>query len=410
MNIALYQKIAVILVSHKRLQIIGGIERMIELLFSKLVTSGIPTSVVYRELFNVGVIQGDKKCELQEVRGKVFLNKTPFARTFKPPEFLGLMAEFSFSFLAALKIISLVKKYRMRRYVVIVHAMDTVFGGLAAFLASKLVGTPYITHTHGIRTYFTYTVTKSVLVRQIDFLVEKIVIHHARKLISVNNEARKFWIERGIPKEKIALVPVFIETELFSPSEFTRNVVRKELGISNDSVVFGYIGRLSPEKNLLTLVKAFHLANFDAKLVIVGDGPLFSFLKHYVKNEGLGNKVIFTGFRNDIHRIINAIDVLVLPSFIEGLPTVLIEACANEKPIIASNIPSIRELIQNEGILFNPQDVDQLKNALLLLYKNMELRKRLGRSAKKKAEQYNINAIFKKIIHEYVDALSEFVR
>jgi glycosyltransferase involved in cell wall biosynthesis len=409
MDVALRRKFAVLLVSHKRIQIIGGIEKMVELLFNKLVELGIPTSIVYRELFDVGVIEGDKRYKVQEADGRIFSNKTLSVRTFNPPEFLGVLAEFFFSFFATLKIMLLVKKYRKKGYIVVVHAMDTVFGGLAAFLNSKLTKTPYLAHTHGVRAYFTYRVTKSILVRQIDFLVEKTVVQHAKKLISVNDEARKFWIRRGIPKEKVTLIPVFIETEFFSPSKFTRNVVRKELGIGNESIVFGYVGRLSPEKNLLSLVEAYHLANFDTntKLVIVGDGPILSFLKRFVQSKGLCDEVIFTGFRNDVHRIINAIDVLVLPSFIEGLPTVIIEAYANGRPVIASNIPAIKEIAEGgrDALLFDPHNPEQLKNLMLKLYNNPELRKKLGENARRKARQYDVNAVFPKILEVYREAL-----
>ena len=107
----------------------------------------------------------------------------------------------------------------------------------------------------------------------------------------------------------------------------------------------------------------------------------------------------------DIHRIINAIDVFVLPSLIEGTPMVILEAYSNGKPVIASNIAPIREVVRNEGILFDLYDINQLKNALTELYQNNILRMKMAENAKRKAKQYDVHTALEKMIKLYSDIL-----
>jgi glycosyltransferase involved in cell wall biosynthesis len=128
-----------------------------------------------------------------------------------------------------------------------------------------------------------------------------------------------------------------------------------------------------------------------------------SALKRYLCSKEINSKVVFTGFRNDIHNIINAVDILILPSLIEGLPTVILEAYSNGKPVIASDITPNREVVQNgsEGILFHPYSVDQLKNAIVELYENYPLRVKLAANARKKAKLYDADTVLSKLLDVY---------
>jgi glycosyltransferase involved in cell wall biosynthesis len=406
----LLKKTAIIIVSHKRvLQEKGGIESMIGLLIHKFSSWNIPVSLVYRELFTiVGVLKENKQknkvsAQGSEIKYRKTVSTATNMKVMYALELIFLLHNLLFSLIATLKILALIKDYRRKGYWVIIHAMDTIYGGMAAFFASKLTDAPFVTHTHGVRAYFMHVTSKSNVVKAIDFLIEKITVKNCCLLISVNQEAAEFWNAYGIPKDKIRIIPVPVETKLIAPSENTRVLVRSELGIDTDSIVYGYVGRLSPEKNLLTLIEAFYRANVNAKLIIVGDGPLMSTLKRYVYSKEINSKVVFTGFRNDIHNIINAVDILILPSLIEGLPTVILEAYSNGKPVIASDITPNREVVQNgsEGILFHPYSVDQLKNAIVELYENSPLRVKLAANARKKAKLYDADTVLSKLLDVY---------
>ena len=195
-----------------------------------------------------------------------------------------------------------------------------------------------------------------------------------------------------------------------------RKEARQHLGLTEleNIVTIGYIGGLKPEKNLETLVKAFRefiksCTEAKVRLIIIGDGPTRPILEEYVKENGIDGCTFFLGHVPDAYKFLNALDIFVLPSLSEGSPLSLVEAMVAGKAIIASDIPAIREIVEDgkEALLFNPHDPQQLKDLILTLYNNLELRKRLGENARRKARQYDVNVVFRKITQIYRDVLKK---
>ncbi len=403
----LLRNLSIIFVSHKRIDEKGGIESMIMLLIRQL-SSTAHISLVYRKLFKiVGVIEKKNGQDIFTAK-----NDAPEASnitSIRASELIFLIVNLVFSVFAMLFLLSLIKRNRKVGYSVIIHAMDTVYGGFAASMASALTGVPFIAHTHGIRAYFMQETSQNVLVKAVDFLIEKTVTKSCSILISVNQQGRYFWLSQGIADNKIKVVPVPVDTKLFAPSEQSRKKIRQELHLSATSFVFGYIGRLSPEKISVSLIEAFSRSNIDAKLVIIGDGPLMTELSNFAKRKELDSKIIFTGFRNDIYKVINIIDVLLLPSYIEGLPTVILEAFSNGKAVAASNIPANQEIIANgeDGILFNPSNVDELRNIIVQLHENLLLREKLAANGLNKSSKYHIDVVLAAIYDIYDNLLKQ---
>jgi glycosyltransferase involved in cell wall biosynthesis len=124
--------------------------------------------------------------------------------------------------------------------------------------------------------------------------------------------------------------------------------------------------------------------------LFVGDGPLKSDLERLVRQLDISHKVIFAGFRPDISRVLSAIDILVVPSLLEGFPIMTLEAMAMAKPIVATRINGIEEQISDgeEGLLVPPQSTKTLSAAVLELIQNNELASRLGTAARRKVETY----------------------
>ena len=175
--------------------------------------------------------------------------------------------------------------------------------------------------------------------------------------------------------------------------------------------MIGYVGRLSPEKNLLTLLSSLVTIpkHYDLKLVLVGAGQLENNLKDFVINNNIEDKVIFCGLRNDIRQILSALDIFVLPSHTEGLPIAMLEAMATSRAIICSNIAAHQELVEHnkEALLVDPNNHKEFKEAILLLCKNDSLRKKLGCNAKLKASQFDEELIFPKILQLYQKLLKK---
>lgn len=140
-------------------------------------------------------------------------------------------------------------------------------------------------------------------------------------------------------RSKAVLIQNGIDTLKFAYNPTVRNVVREELGIG-DSFTLCHIGRFSKVKNhifLLGIFRALKELKEDAKLILVGTGPLYNDIIETADNLGLTNDILFMGVRQDTERILQAADAFVMPSLYEGLPVVLVEAQASGLPIFCSD-------------------------------------------------------------------------
>ena len=129
-----------------------------------------------------------------------------------------------------------------------------------------------------------------------------------------------------------------------------------ELGIDHETKSIGFIGRFAPEKNVMSLLKAFSKVlqnNKKIKLLLIGSGPLEPELKKFVYENRIENYVLFCGIRQDINKVLSGLDIFILPSYTEGMSISLLEAMATGCNIICSNIESNAELVSHkkEGLL-----------------------------------------------------------
>jgi len=200
-------------------------------------------------------------------------------------------------------------------------------------------------------------------------------------MIAISEWVRKFITTvEDVPENKIRTVYYGLK-DIFPGSD--TNIFREAFGISQDAIVVGIIARLVVQKDHQTLIAAFARAyrkNSKLLLLITGDGKLKSDLKHQVKTAGLEKKVVFTGYRPDTEKVLSAIDIFVHPSRWEGFGLSILEAMIMAKPVIATNVSAIPELVRgNEtGFLVPAGDTEALARSILDLAENAELRKTLG--------------------------------
>lgn len=131
-----------------------------------------------------------------------------------------------------------------------------------------------------------------------------------------------------------------LQPEDYTPSPETRQSVRAELGVAPSAFVVGHLGRLSPEKNqtfLLKVFQAFHQSHPDSRLVIAGSGKLEQSLRRAARELLPDEAVLWLGIRRDVPRLLQAMDILVMPSFFEGLPLAALEAQAAGVPCLLSD-------------------------------------------------------------------------
>jgi glycosyltransferase involved in cell wall biosynthesis len=165
--------------------------------------------------------------------------------------------------------------------------------------------------------------------------------------------------------------------------------LRGKWGIQEEDAVVGIVSKLWEGKGHAVLLRAFseiRRKKPNARLVIAGEGYLMESLRDQVRRMGLSDRVIFSGFLEDIPRIIATFDVAVLPSYFEGMGRALLEAMAMEKPVVGTRVGGIPDLIQEgvNGYLVNPGNEKELASALLKILDDKGLALEMGRAGRKK--------------------------
>ncbi len=190
------------------------------------------------------------------------------------------------------------------------------------------------------------------------------------------------WLfgNKEFDKGNVYILNNAIDIEKFKYDENIRKEVRKELNITDDTLVIGHIGRFVPQKNHTFLIDIFnevHKERTNSLLLLVGQGPLQEMIKEKVKKLGLDNSVIFLGQRKDANRLYQAMDVFVLPSLYEGLGMVLIEAQYSNLPCVASSeVPEIAKINKNIEFI----DLKSQTNKWLKIIKKLICDTKLSRS------------------------------
>ncbi len=219
---------------------------------------------------------------------------------------------------------------------------------------------------------------------------EKKIFRAADSVLAVSTPLKKFIASCGVPEEKITVVPNGID-----PTRFNDHVPankRVDLGLRNKWVC-GFVGSLKPWHGTETLLRAFrilHLSHPETHLLFVGEGPMRESLKGQSRAWNLEDAVTFTG-NIDHHRVpdyVAAMDVTVAPYIPHEnfyfSPIKIFEYMAMGKPVVAGRIGQIEEMISPDtALLFEPGNVDELRNALENLVTDPDLARRLGQRSRR---------------------------
>ncbi len=212
------------------------------------------------------------------------------------------------------------------------------------------------------------------------------------RLVTVSNSVRETLIKASVPANKIEVIHHGTNVEAFAKITEDRRDVRAALDIPEDSVAVGIVGRIAPEKGHAVLLEAMQKvhARYPLSLVIVGNGPDEELIRETAAKMGLTDKVFFTGFRDDVNNVINALDVVTVPStWNEPCSAVVQQGMALSKPIIGTRAGGTPEMVVDDetGFLVPPSDSDALAEALARLAGDAFLRRRLGAAGKERVEE-----------------------
>lgn len=174
-----------------------------------------------------------------------------------------------------------------------------------------------------------------------NFILQLPIKKLANNYIACSEKAGSFLFgKNAMNQNRVYIMKNSIDASLYKYNEALRSNVRDELGLQ-DELVVGHVGAFLPVKNHSFILDVFKKLDStldrNCKLLLVGDGPLVNEIKEKIKRLGLSDKVILTGIRSDVHRLMMAMDMLVLPSFREGLPMVGVESQAASLPTLFSS-------------------------------------------------------------------------
>jgi len=285
--------------------------------------------------------------------------------------------------IAFIRIFNLIRKEKPH----IVHT-HMAKAGVLGRLAATLLRVPVKVHTfhgHVFHSYFSAAKTKTFL------FIERIIAKFTDQIIVVSVKIKDEICERFrlTEKEKISVIGLGLDLKQFENISKNGNGFKKKLGINKDALLVGIIGRLTAVKNHRLFLDAIGLLkeevpDLNANFLIIGDGELREELESYATALNIKDWIRFVGWQKDMPAVYADLDIVTLTSFNEGTPLALIEAAASQKAVIATSVGGVPDLFENgkTGLLIKSNDPLQLKDVILTLLRDEQLRKKLGQAGR----------------------------
>jgi len=288
--------------------------------------------------------------------------------------------------LATIRLARLIRKERPH----ILHT-HTAKAGTVGRVAALMAGSkrpPIVVHTfhgHVLRGYF--GPVRSLLFR----LLERWLAAGTTALVAVSPQVRDDLVALGVaPRERFVVIRLGIELdERVASKQDGRDESRRYLGIPGDRFAVGWIGRMTAVKrtdDVLLAFKRLRELGVDAVLCMVGDGPDRALLEQRAHELGVTRDTVFLGYQEDVAPFYAAFDVLVLPSGNEGTPVSVIEALAAERPVVATRVGGVPDVVRDgeDGFLVEAGATDDLAARLARLARDPALRARMGKQGRER--------------------------
>lgn len=269
------------------------------------------------------------------------------------------------------------------------------------YLVKKIWGVPII--------YTSHTIPQPEIengIFKLAYILEKIFSKYAIKTVDehvvVSNYVRSYFLKKFHADSTV--IYNGINVDQFVPCDRIRHRVRRKLGIQDHEKAILFVGTFNRYKNILTLIDSipkviqFHQ---DTKFVLIGTGELYDEVVSKIRGYGIERHVILINSVPDVLDYYSASDIFVLPSLNEMFGIVLLEAMASGLPIVASNGGAIPEVIENAGVLFNPDNADELANAIQKVISDRSLASKLKKIGWKRVNRYSWKLTSRKYLEKY---------
>jgi glycosyltransferase involved in cell wall biosynthesis len=268
------------------------------------------------------------------------------------------------------KIISFIRRHRIN----ILHSHNYKTD-ILTYLATRFYSAHCVTTLHG----FTERNWRLKLYKWLDL---KILKYYDRIKV-VSRPLLELVLQRGIPQQKVSYIPNAIDLDLMVYQKENQIALRHEFGIKKRDTLVGMIGRLDGEKNPGLLLDALPnlIESFPyLKCFFIGEGELREKLILQADKDGLASVAFFPGYREDARVFISLLDLVIIPSWTEGIPKILLESMAFKKPVVATAVGGIPDIIVDgeNGFLVPPGDIDALIGRVKMLLFDPELRRLFG--------------------------------
>ncbi len=326
-----------------------------------------------RHRFNLGVVVPERGPLVEQLRAQgVQVHFVPLTeRLFNPSRLFALIGLFR----------------RERPVIVQSHgARSNVY----TKLAGRLARVPVVLSTvHN--SLFAYEV--SALRKRLYVLAEKVTSPLADRILAVSAAIADDLVRRyGIRAERVVTIRNGIDTEAYRPSRDPGDILA-ELNLKEAGPLIGVAARMTPQKGHLFLLRALSLLipRFPRlRCLLIGDGPLRQALLRECEALGVIDHCRFTGVRTDVPDLLSVLQVVVLPSLSEGLPFVLLETMALGKPIVATNVGGVCEVMEDgiTGLLVPPRDPKALAHAIAFLLDRPGKAEEMGKRGKARVREH----------------------
>lgn len=283
-----------------------------------------------------------------------------------------------------------IMKYLRMYNVVHLHLFPTlywiVFAKMLSFSNVKLIFTEHNTHNRRRESKFLQIIDKFIY-KKLNYIItiSESTENNLRHHLGFNNDNIK-TITNGIDLSKFNL----------------NNVKDNELKFfDDDAFILIQVSSFTSQKDQKTLINALSHLPQNIKLLLVGEGPLKVTHELYVEENNLSDRVKFLGIRNDVPELLSHSHISVLSSHFEGFGLVAVEGMAMGKPVIASDVPGLSEVVRGAGLLFEPGNSIDLAHKVNELYENQDFYQEVATNCLDRSKDFNVAEMIKKYENIY---------